>query len=82
MSVTETTDTTERPITGSAQQASRQGKKRIAGYFDPVVHKQFKRVSVDEERTCEDLLAEALNLLFHARQLPEIARASTSDHVA
>lgn len=43
---------------------SRAGKKLIAGHFDPAVHRQLKQLSVNENMSIQDLLAEALDDLF------------------
>lgn len=43
---------------------SRQGKKAVAGYFDPAVRQQLAVLAAEEQRSQNDLLAEALNLLF------------------
>jgi len=44
--------------------ASRIGKKAITGHFDPVVGKQLKQIALDEDKTMQALLAEAMNDLF------------------
>jgi hypothetical protein len=43
---------------------SRQGKKAITGFFDPAVSRQLKQLALDEDRTVQALLTEALNDLF------------------
>lgn len=43
---------------------SRAGKRLIAGHFDPAVHRQLKQLSVNENMSIQDLLAEALDDLF------------------
>ncbi len=43
---------------------SRQGKKAIAGHFDPAVSKQLKQLALEQDTTVQALLAEALNDLF------------------
>ena len=43
---------------------SRVGKKLIAGHFDPAVHRRLKQLSVDENTSIQQLLAEALDDLF------------------
>ena len=52
---------------------SREGKRYISGCFDPAVLKQFKSIGVNEDKKGQELLAEALNLLFESRNLPQIA---------
>ena len=43
---------------------SRQGKKAITGFFDPIVSRQLKQLALDEDKTVQLLLSEALNDLF------------------
>jgi hypothetical protein len=43
---------------------SRQGKKAIAGHFEPAVSKQLKQLALSQDKTVQTLLAEALNDLF------------------
>ena len=43
---------------------SRQGKRLIAGHFDPAVAKQLKMIAVEEDKSVQALLEEALDLLF------------------
>jgi hypothetical protein len=43
----------------------REGKKAIAGYFDPSVSLQLKQLGLEQnDKSVQDLLGEALNLLF------------------
>lgn len=43
---------------------SRQGKKFVGGYFPPEVLRQLKMVGLQHDKTNQDLVAEALNLVF------------------
>jgi hypothetical protein len=43
---------------------SREGRRLIAGHFDPNVAKQLKLLAAEEDTTVQALLEEALNLLF------------------
>jgi len=43
---------------------SREGKKMIAGHFDPAVSKQLKQLALEEDSTVQALLGEAINDLF------------------
>lgn len=52
---------------------SRQGKKAIAGHFDPVVSKQLKQLALEQDTTVQALLAEALNDLFEKYSKKPIA---------
>ena len=51
---------------------SRVGKKVISGYFDPEASRQLARLALDQGRSNEDLLREALNDLFAKYRLPPI----------
>jgi len=55
---------------------ARGGAKHIGGYFTPQVSKQLRSLAVEEDTTVQDLLAEALNMLFQSRGLPMIAAIS------
>ena len=52
---------------------SRQGKKTIAGHFDPAVSRQLKEIALAEDSSVQALLCEALNDLFTKRGKPPIA---------
>jgi hypothetical protein len=52
---------------------SRVGKKPITGFFEPEVSRQIKKVALDQDKTMQDLLQEALNDLFRKHDLPPIA---------
>ena len=57
-----------------AQAPSRRGKKALIGYFDPSVSKQLKMLALEEDSTIQQLLGEALDLLFQVRGKPRIAQ--------
>lgn len=44
--------------------SARDGKKLISGHFDKQVHYRLKRIALETYTTIQDLLGEALNLLF------------------
>ncbi len=50
--------------TTQAQPQSRQGKKTIAGHFDPAVSRQLRTIALEEDSSVQALLQEALNDLF------------------
>ncbi len=52
---------------------SRQGKKTIAGHFDPAVSRQLKEIALAEDSSVQALLQEALNDLFTKRGKSPIA---------
>ena len=43
---------------------SRRGKRHISGYFEPEVLRQVKIICAEEEKTVNQVLADALNSLF------------------
>jgi hypothetical protein len=63
----------QRPRLLQAVAPSRAGKKPITGFFDPEVSKQIKKVALDQDKTMQELLQEALNDLFRKYDLPPIA---------
>ena len=42
----------------------RKGKRFIAGYFPEAVYRQLRQLALDEDKTNQELLTEALSLLF------------------
>ena len=52
---------------------SRQGKKRVSGWFNPQVIRQLKHIAADEDKTQEQVMAEAFNGHFREKKLPTIA---------
>ena len=63
----------ETPTAPSLQPPSRQGKKTIAGHFDPAVSRQLREIALAEDSSVQELLREALNDLFLKRGRPPIA---------
>ncbi|MEL7167746.1 MAG: ribbon-helix-helix domain-containing protein [Bacteroidota bacterium] len=59
------------------QRPSRASTKHVGGYFDPAVSRQLRQIGLEEDATVQDLVAEALDLLFQSRQQPMIARKPT-----
>lgn len=49
------------------QAPSRAGKTQVTGYFPPEVRRQLKMIATEEDRSAEQLLGEALNMLFASR---------------
>ena len=45
----------------------RVNRKHVGGYFDPAVAKQLRLLASEEETTVQELLTEALRLLFAQR---------------
>jgi len=80
--VPEEGQTPEPPAASSAPAAprtsnkppSRRGRRQVAAYFDPAVIRQLKMIAVTEESSVQDLVGEALDMLFQSRNKPTIAR--------
>lgn len=53
---------------------SRRGKKAVTGYYDPAVRQQLAVLAAEEGRSQNDLLAEALNMLFERYHKSPIAK--------
>jgi hypothetical protein len=53
--------------------SARAGKRLIGGHFDKAVSRQLRELAAREDATVQALLAEAMNMLFAARSLPQIA---------
>ena len=56
-----------------AHPPSRAGKRQVAAYFPVPVQRQLKLLTVENDTTVQNLLAEALNDLFAKYGKPEIA---------
>ena len=54
------------------EESARYGNVLIGGHFDPAVRKQLKTINLDQDKTVQTLLAEALNDLFAKNGKPEI----------
>ena len=52
---------------------SRRGKRHISGYFHPEVLRQVKILCAEEDKTVNEVLADALNAHFVNRGKPPIA---------
>jgi hypothetical protein len=55
---------TAEPTSRKFHRPSRDGRRLVAGHFEPRVAKQLKLLAAEEDTTVQDLLAEALDLLF------------------
>lgn len=53
---------------------SRRGKKAVTGYFDPAVRQQLAVLAAEEDRSQNDLLAEAINMLFERYRKSPLAK--------
>ena len=64
---------TNAPPSQSAAAATRRGTKAITVHFPEDVRRQLKSLAAEEGRSMEDMVAEALNLLFARHRKPELA---------
>jgi hypothetical protein len=68
------------PETAKApQKASRRNTKHIGAYFDPVVSRQLRGIALEEDSTVQDLMGEALDMLFQSRGKAPIASRPAKD---
>jgi hypothetical protein len=61
------------------QAPSRQATKAITVHFPEEVRRQLKGMAAEEGRSMEDMVAEALNLLFARHRKPELAPRKSSN---
>ena len=52
---------------------SRRGKRPITTWGGPDVHREIRIIAAEDDKTYEEVLADALNLLFRYRGKPPIA---------
>ena len=60
-------------ITQSHLPPSRRGKKRLEVWVSPEARKQLKLIAVEEDKSQDRMMADALNLLFAKHGIPPIA---------
>lgn len=58
----------------AAEKPSRRNTKHIGGYYDPAVSRQLRGIALEEDSTVQELMGEALDMLFQSRRKPTIAR--------
>ena len=77
-SALKTTQAPAKSVAASTLQTapSRNGRKHVGGYFDPAVSKQLRGLALEEDSSVQQLLEEALDLLFQERGKPTIARSA------
>jgi len=51
----------------------RQGRRILSTWLNPAVIRQFKTLAFQNDKSQQEMMAEALNLLFRKYNLPEIA---------
>ena len=59
----------------SRRPPSRRGLKSVAVYLPPEAHRQLRQLSLDEDRSLQELAVEAFDDLFQKRGKPRIARS-------
>lgn len=64
------------PVGRKKKRPLKERSKQMVVYINPEAHKQLRQLAASEERLLNDLTVEALNLLFKARQLPQVAAPS------
>ncbi len=60
-------------IRGYEKQASRLGKRPATAYISPEALRQLKKLALDEDRSAQELIIEAINDLFVKYDLPRLA---------
>lgn len=61
----------------NTDRADRAGKVNVTGYFDPAVRRSIRLIQAEHpELTQQDILAEALNLVFARYGVPETAKVA------
>lgn len=58
---------------GYSPPPSRVGKSHVGGYFPPEVRQTVRTLAAEQDRTVQDVVAEALNMVFAANGKPEVA---------
>lgn len=72
---------THEPVkpTKTPEKPSRRNTKHIGGYFDPAVSRQLRGIALEEDSTVQELMGEALDMLFQSRRKPSIASRSVQE---
>ena len=52
---------------------SRQGKRAVTGFFDPLVARELRKLAAEHDRSIQSFLAEAINDLFRKYKVRPIA---------
>ena len=61
------------PASTAPKSRGREGTRIVSGHFASPVHRQLRLIAVQEDRTLQDLLTEAINDLFAKRGIPPVA---------
>lgn len=75
-----TASTRVKALGATTDRADRSGKVNVTGYFDPAVRQSIRRIQAEYPAlTQQDILAEALNLVFAKYGVPETAQVTGRD---
>ena len=69
----ETVNPAVEQITQTHLPPSRRGKKRVEAWISPEARKHLKHIAVEEDKSQDRVMADALNLLFEKHGIPPIA---------
>jgi hypothetical protein len=63
----------KRDVLGNKVPEARRGRQALTTWLNPAVIRQFKTLAFNQDKSQQDLMEEALNLLFKHYGQPEIA---------
>lgn len=72
-----TRSTSQAPPTAAAQARTRQGTRTVSAHFKPEVAQALRLLAAEQDREHQDMIAEALNMLFERYGKP--TRAEVKD---
>ena len=70
---TESQAVSEYPKKRTQLPKSRQEKRSLTGWYPPEIHRQVRLIAAQEDKTLEEVVGDALNLLFEKHGMPPIA---------
>ncbi len=62
------------PSEADSKPRTRRNTRQVGGHFDPAVRRQINLIAAEEDTTVQELVAEALDMLFQSRGRATIAR--------
>jgi hypothetical protein len=63
------------PTASRRQYPTREGKRVVAVFVNKAAWRQLRQIGLDEDRSLQELMREAVDLLFKKRRLPLIAQS-------
>ena len=63
------------PTAARRHYPTREGKRSVAVFVNTAAWRQLRQMGLDEDRSLQELMREAIDLLFKARRLPQIAQS-------